>query len=75
MAREISIITVHGMGDTNRNYYKGLEKKLRKYVGKSLWDEKVHLENIYYQDLLQGKQEDYWNEIDDQYSLRWDFLS
>lgn len=74
MSKNIAIITVHGMGDTNPNYYKNLEKKLRRYVGKSLWDENVHLEDIFYQNLLQGHQEDYWHEIDDRYSLKWDFL-
>lgn len=74
MSKKIAIITVHGMGDTNPNYYKSFEKKLRKYVGKALWDDKVHLESVYYQDLLQSPQEEYWAEIDDQYSLRWDFL-
>ena len=29
---------------------------------------------MFYQDLLQGHQEDYWIEIDDEYSLKWDFL-
>ena len=43
MCKEISVITLHGMGDTNPNYYKDLENKLRKYVGKSIWDEGVHL--------------------------------
>jgi len=74
VAKSVAIITIHGMGDTNPNYFRGLEKKLRKYVGKSLWDEQVHLESTFYQDLLQGHQEDYWIEIDDQYSLKWDFL-
>ena len=62
------------MGDTNPNYYRSFEKKLRKYIGKALWDEKVHLESVYYQGLLQANQEDYWEEIDDKYSLRWDFI-
>ena len=74
MAKNVAVITVHGMGDTNPNYYKSLERKLRKRVGKSIWDDKVHLESVYYQDILQGNQEDYWNEIDDEYSLKWDFL-
>jgi len=74
MTKKIAVITLHGMGDTNPNYYKELEGKLRKYVGKSRWDEDVHLESVFYQDLLQGGQEDYWNEIDDEYSLKWDFL-
>jgi hypothetical protein len=74
MNKSIAVITIHGMGDTNPSYYKRLEKKLRNYVGKSLWDEEVHLESIFFQDLLQGNQEDYWDEIDDQYNLKWDFL-
>ena len=74
MSKSVAVITIHGMGDTNPNYYRSLEKKLRKYVGKDLWDETVHLESVFYQDLLQGNQEEYWQEIDDQYSLKWDFL-
>ncbi len=74
MSKSVAIITIHGMGDTNRDYYMSLKKKLRKYVGKNLWNAEVHLESVFYQDLLQGNQEDYWNEIDDQYNLKWDFL-
>ena len=74
MSKSVAVITIHGMGDTNPNYYKSLERKLRKYVGKDLWDDNVHLESVFYQDLLQGNQEEYWQEIDDQYSLKWDFL-
>ena len=33
--KNISVITVHGMGKTDRGYYKELKSKLRKYVGKS----------------------------------------
>ena len=50
MAKEIAVITLHGMGDTDEDYYKKLEKKLKKHVGKKLWDDKVHLEDIFYQD-------------------------
>ncbi len=74
MSKKLAVITIHGMGDTNPNYYKAFEKKLRKYVGHDLWDNNVHLEDVFYQDLLQERQEDYWNEIDDKYSLNWDFL-
>ena len=74
MNKEITIITVHGMGDTNPNYHHDLQGKLRRYVGKSLWDEKAHLESVFFQDLLQNHQEDYWNDIDEKYGLNWDFL-
>jgi len=54
MSKSVAVITIHGMGDTNPNYYRSLEKKLRKYVSRELWDEAVHLESVFYQDLLQG---------------------
>ena len=74
MSKVVAIITIHGMGETNPNYHKSFEKELRKYVGQASWDETVHLESVYYQGLLQANQEEYWEEIDDIYSLRWDFL-
>ena len=74
MAKDVAVITVHGMGDTQEDYYKDLERKLRKAVGRDTWDERVHLEPVYYQDLLQGNQVEMWDSMDDEYSLRWDFL-
>ena len=53
MAKDVAIITLHGMGTTEPDYYHGLAKKLRKAVGVAEWDERVHLEPVYYQDLLQ----------------------
>ena len=74
MNKEISVVTIHGMGNTERDYYKPLERKLKKYVGTRTWNTKVHLESVFYQDLLQGNQEDYWDKSDDKYNLKWDFL-
>ncbi len=48
MAKDLAIITVHGMGETKNDYYEKLEKKLRKAVGKDMWDSRVHLEPVYY---------------------------
>ena len=70
MAKDIAIITVHGIGDTPEDYYKGLERKLRKAVGRDTWDDRVHLKSVYYQGLLQGNQEDMWDAMDDKYNLR-----
>lgn len=72
--KEVAIITLHGMGEEKPNYYKKLEKKLTKYVGKDLWDQKVCFKPVFYQSLLQGNQDEYWDKIDDKYSLKWDFL-
>ena len=74
MEKNIAVITIHGMGDTNPYYYKDLEKKLMQYVGLENWNKEVHFENIYFQDLLQGNQEAYWNKIDKKHSLKWDFF-
>ena len=74
MAKDFAVITIHGMGDTKIDYYKSFEKKLRNRVGKDAWDAKVHLEHVYYQDLLQGEQEDYYEDSDDEHDLRWDIL-
>ena len=65
---------IHGMGDTKTNYYEAFETKLKKKVGKETWDSRVHLEHIYYQDLLQEQQEKYWRAIDAKHHLRWDLL-
>ena len=74
MAKEVVVITVHGMGQTVPEYYLGLQRKLRKAVGAAIWDERVHLEAVFYQDLLQGNQQDVWDEMDDEHDLRWDSL-
>ena len=74
MAKDVAIITLHGMGTTEPDYYHDLEKKLRKAVGVAEWDERVHLEPVYYQDLLQGHQDEVWAEMDDEHDLRWGLL-
>ena len=74
MAKDVAIITLHGMGSTQTDYYRNLERKLRKVVGATTWDARVHLQPVYYQDLLQGRQEDVWDDMDDEHDLRWDFL-
>ena len=74
MAKNIAVITVHGMGTTKSDYYTGFKKKLRRAVGDEVWENQIHFEPVYYQDLLQGKQEKYWEESNDEFGLRWDFL-
>ena len=67
MAKDVAVITLHGMGTTEPDYYRGLERKLKRAVGASTWDQRVHLEPIYYQSLLQGRQDDVWDEMDDEH--------
>ena len=74
MPKDVAVITIHGMGSTVEEYHKPLERKLRRAIGENTWDQKVHLESVYYQNLLQGNQEDVWEDMNDRYGLRWDFL-
>jgi len=74
MTKQLAIITIHGMGDTDRNYHQPLTKRLRAQIGQQVWDDNIHLESVFYQDLLQYNQVDYWHSINDKYQLRWDFL-
>jgi len=74
MTKQLSIITIHGMGDTDRDYNQSLVQWLKQEIGTQRWDNDIHVESVFYQDLLQGNQEDYWHRINQKYHLRWDFL-
>lgn len=72
MAR-VAIITIHGMGKWNPKYNARLIRKLEGKIEKDQWKQ-VHVETVNYQQFLQPQQEEFWETIDDKYSLRWDFL-
>jgi len=61
MAKEIAIITLHGMGNYKPDYYEGLQKKLRKKLGDS-WN-KVAFEPVQYQPILQINQNSIWQRM------------
>lgn len=71
--KKLAILTIHGMGNTGKEYNRPLVNKLKQYVGENQWND-VHVESIYYQGHLQHRQEEFWNKVDDEYSLRWDSL-
>ena len=54
---ELALLTIHGMGETRRDYAEGLKSALEKRLGQA-WP-KIHHENIYYQDLLGEPEESY----------------
>ena len=62
MPRTLALITVHGMGDTARDYYADLYATLKKAVGKARW-EKIAFKAVYYQDILQGSQAEVFNRM------------
>ena len=63
MAKKIAFLTLHGMGTTKKCYYKELLEALKKDVGEDRWDEDIHFEHIYYQDLLQVPQDQYFERV------------
>lgn len=65
MPKAIALVTIHGMGDTDRDYYTEFYDEIKKSLGKTAWD-KVIFKNLYYQDILQGNQEAIFNRMRDQ---------
>ncbi len=58
--KKIAVLTLHGMGKTERNYSKVLHESSAQRVGEVAWNESVHFHPIYYQDILQGNQNAVW---------------
>ena len=54
MTNNIAVLTIHGMGNTEKSYSDGLRKKLRQALA-GKWDH-VHFGEIYYQDIFQKNQ-------------------
>lgn len=62
MSKAVALITIHGMGDTERDYYVEFYDKIKKSLGEAAWA-KVIFKDIYYQDVLQGNQEAIFNKM------------
>jgi hypothetical protein len=58
--KKIAVLTLHGMGKTEKNYAKGIQDKLTERVGNVAWNDGVHFHPIYFQDILQGHQDAVW---------------
>lgn len=65
MPKTIALITIHGMGDTERDYYTRFYDDIKKSLGKSAWDN-VIFKPLYYQDILQGNEAAIFNRMRDQ---------
>ena len=53
--KKIALLTVHGMGDTEKNYADDFKQKLQSKLLPNEWDQ-VSFQPVYYQDLLQTPQ-------------------
>lgn len=62
MSKSLALLTIHGMGDTPRDYYAELHDRVKKAVGKTVWN-KVIFMPLYFQDVLQGSQSGVFNRM------------
>lgn len=65
MAKKIAFLTLHGMGTTKRDYYDELRDDLIPLVGEDTWNDDIHFDHVYYQDILQDPQIEYFKRIRD----------
>lgn len=60
--KQIAVITIHGMGRMENDYYKDFEERLRKKLG-SKWD-RVAFGHIYFQDILELNEIKVYNKME-----------
>lgn len=78
MSKELALITIHGMGGIDKNYYKGFESIISSMMGKK-W-EHISMKPVFYDFILERPQEKLWetmvkyNKLDNEF-LRRIFLS
>lgn len=65
MPKTLALLTIHGMGDTPKDYYAEFYDLIKKAVGKTTWNQVV-FKSLYYQDILQGSQAEIFNRMRDQ---------
>ena len=56
MSKEVVLLAVHGMGDTQEDFADDFQEKLADRLGGSEWDS-VLFDTIYYQSVLQPHQD------------------
>ncbi len=73
MSKKLAFLTIHGMGETEKDYYQMLKQSLEKSLGKDIWA-KVHFEPIHYRSDLQDYQYSVWEKMRKSASLSWQDL-
>ncbi len=69
MAKNVVVLTIHGMGDTPITYADSLKKRLSKKLGNK-WSS-VYFDSIYYADIFQKHQKDIFTRIKAQDDIDW----
>jgi hypothetical protein len=70
---DVALITVHGMGETPRDYAADLAKRLRARIGAS-FDRQVDMRAVYYQEILKPNEQEVWRRITGNSKVRYDQL-
>ena len=70
---QVALITVHGMGETPRDYAAGLFGEMRTRLGPAL-RERAALYSVYYQDILQKNEQLVWDRVDSGSKVHYDQL-
>lgn len=73
MTKKLVFITLHGIGETQKEYHNNLKHLLEKRLGKDIWL-KVHFEPIYYQSALPDYQYTVWANMRSSTHLSWQDL-
>jgi hypothetical protein len=71
--KDLPLLTVHGMGETDASYWRGLHQSLSKIVKPAAWN-RIQFQPIYYQDIVQENQYDVWTRMLLEHKLDWQLL-
>ncbi|MEW6021598.1 MAG: hypothetical protein AB1807_05610 [Pseudomonadota bacterium] len=69
----VALVSVHGMGETPRNYAAEVFGQMRSRLGPDL-RERLACYSVYYQDILQKNEQLVWNRVDRQSKVHYDEL-
>lgn len=70
---QVALITVHGMGETPRDYAAGVFGEMRSRLGPAL-RERAAFYSVYYQDILQKNEQLVWDRVDSGSRVHYDAL-
>ena len=70
---QVALITVHGMGETPRDYAAGVFGEMRTRLG-PLLRERAAFYSVYYQDILQKNEQTVWDRVDSAGQVHYDAL-
>ncbi|MDB5960220.1 MAG: hypothetical protein JWP59_1514 [Massilia sp.] len=59
---DVVLVTVHGMGETPRDYAADLEQRLSSHIGPR-FAQQVDMRTVFYQDILQPNEREVWDRI------------